>query len=201
VAAHRVSRRKFLVGTAGAGAAAATAGTLDLPTSASAEGIDDARIVGTILAIESPTLLTLKPNRANGQVPFQVQVSNDAFVCRDTHVASLSEFGPNELIVVEGTWRGSTYVATGLAPLYREFEGTVKSRAADLLQTSNGTVGLTPDTTLDEGSHHSTGNARRPPPAKTVAQIGPGDRIWAQVRDDPRFGYPIAMKVALVGGK
>lgn len=161
-----INRRRFMRNAGAAAVVVATGGKL-------LTGLDDAVSEQRPLAELNPKGLVergkqsvLKGSVLIGQV---VSGGNRSFVIRpassgpltvdlapNAHISkgsssSLTAFRPGDEAVLLGEWTGHRFTAVGIAPLYREWTGTVNSRNGDRLETGEGEVLLTPDTVSRDG--------------------------------------------------
>jgi hypothetical protein len=79
----------------------------------------------------------------------EVELAPNAYIDREGP-ASLSAYGPGDEIVVLGEKQGDTFIAVGIAPLFRTLEATVSSIEGSLIKTSKGKVLLTSRTVPKE---------------------------------------------------
>ena len=190
---HKLSRRQFLKAT---GAMIAVASAIFLWDRPWAYGIadqiveldEDQIVYGTIENIDSSGVVYL--NSQESMV--SVQFSSDSIFSRGNlgHVRGVNDFVIGDQVVAEGEWNGDVFQANALMSIYLAIEGTILTRTNNHLETSAGTLLLTPETRASRGNAFVE---------KPLDDLATGDEIGAMVWREPGVGDFIVLRIGVRG--
>ncbi len=105
-----------------------------------------------------------------------IKLSDDATTWRDAPGVALTAFAPGEEVHAEGRWEGGAFVATHVSAVWEEVVGRVLGKTEGTLETTGGTIRLTPGLLLWDGYGLATEAGAGPEVGEDVWAIGRYDR-------------------------
>jgi hypothetical protein len=182
-----VRRRELLFGASGLVAASGVVADRAQPGDLGESGV---LLSGRIERVESAqTALLRTPGRSR---PIAVDLGPGTQP-RSEGPVELTAFEAGQEVIVQGSWRGERFSAAQFEAIFHLVDGTVTERDGDRLDTTGGTMRLTPSTRPRGG--HTLGYHVE---ARPLAELAPGHHIVALGRIDPGANEVRAMLVGAV---
>ena len=176
--AHRLTRKRFVVGGLAAGSAPLTY----LVASAAGATEDAGRLFGVIERIDAQRRVVI---RSDGQKI--VELAADAALWRDEAVG-LDSFRVGDEVTFEGEWDGRIFRATHMSSAYRYIDGLVRSRTGNIIELQQGRVHLSAATRARGALGVS---------ARRLNDIATGDRVVGIGRWEPATKDVLALQVGV----
>lgn len=185
---QKLTRRQMLK-AAGATIIGGGAAIFAKSLAAESAGEEAPLVVGTLERIEPPDLLHVSTDPAQSPAKTTlVKAPDTATFSRGLQgvVNDVDAFVPGDKVVAEGEWEDGLFVATALMSLYYSIEGEIIERDQERLETTAGTILLTPESEKAAAAGYE---------AISLDELAAGDEIAALVWNDPTINTYLAAKV------
>jgi len=153
------------------------------------EDHEDQFVAGTIAQIDPSGFVYVQ----SPEKTIPVYFTNDAFFSRGKQgvVSGVNDYIPGDKVVAEGAWEGEIFRAHTFMSIYQLVEGTVTARTKDSLETTGGTLFLTPETKPANGNVYEE---------KPLSEIAIGDEVGALAWQEPGETEFIALRIGVAEG-